>query len=296
MRSPSDAPYTAAARPAGPAPTTMRSKPPSGMVPTVSPRYSASTPGVGRRSTLPETMTTGKSRGVISNSRSRRSTSVSASGSNHSCGIRLRTRNSRTWPESGENREPMTRIAEEAPVKRIARRARKAARILSLRPASVAITSPERITRNGEHFAGLGDSRRHEHPLTGQQIQLAEESAGRVAGDDAFLPVGVDDDLDGARKDDVEIVAGVALPVQVFTGRHRPANAKRLQRRQLRVVQLPEGIIGLSRQGSLNLSPFERSATRPAPQRCPRARVRTTTLPEACGESVSRAPSSCIAM
>ena len=156
--------------------------------------------------------------------------------------------------------------------------------------------SPERITRNGEHFAGLGDSRRHEHTLTGQEIQLAEESAGRVAGDDAFLPVGVDDDLDGARKDDVEIVAGVALPVQIFTGRHRPANAKRRQRRQLRVVQLPEGIIGLSRQGSLILSPFERSATRPAQQRCPRARVRTTTLPEACGESVSRAPSSCIAM
>src|SRR5207249_1562785 len=103
-------------------------------------------------------------------------------------------------------------------------------------------------------------------------------------------------DLDGARKDDVEIVAGGALPVQVFTGRHRPANPKRSQRCQLRVVQLPEGIIVLSRQGSLILSPFERSATRPAPQRCPRARVRTTTLREACGESVSRAPSSCIAM
>ncbi len=94
--------------------------------------------------------------------------------------------------------------------------------------------------------------------MTGQEIQLAEESAGRVAGDDAFLTVGVDDDLDGARKDDVEIVAGVALPVQVFTGRHRPVNAERPQRRQLCVVQLPEGLIGLSRHGSLILSPFER--------------------------------------
>src|SRR5260221_6212820 len=76
----------------------------------------------------------------------------------------------------------------------------------------------------------------------------------------------------------------------------RPANAKRAQRRQLRVVQLPEGIIGLSRQGRLILSPFERSATRPAPPRCPRAPVRTTNLLEVCGERVSRAPSSCIAM
>src|SRR5437016_269453 len=54
--------------------------------------------------------------------------------------------------------------------------------------------SPERITRNGEYFAGLGDPRRHEYTLTGQEIQLAEESAGRVAGDDAFLTLGVDDD------------------------------------------------------------------------------------------------------
>jgi hypothetical protein len=84
--------------------------------------------------------------------------------------------------------------------------------------------APKRFTRNGQYFAGLRDASRHEHTLTGQEIQLAEEPAGRVAGDDAFLPVGVDDDLDRARKDDVEIVARVALPVQVFTGRDRPAN------------------------------------------------------------------------
>src|SRR5207302_883124 len=102
--------------------------------------------------------------------------------------------------------------------------------------------SPERITRNGEHFARLDDPGRHEDTLAGQEIQLAEEPAGRVAGDDAVLPFGVDDDLDGARKDDVEIVVGVALPVQVFAGRHSPANAELLQSRQLRVVQLQEGI------------------------------------------------------
>jgi hypothetical protein len=150
--------------------------------------------------------------------------------------------------------------------------------------------SPERITRHGEHLARLCDPGRHEHTLTGQQIQLAEESAGRVAGDDAFLPVGVDDNLDGAREDDVEIVADVALLGQVFTGRHRPTNAKRQQRRQLRVVQLPEGIIALSRQGTY---PFDFSAFSRATcaAEMPRARAHTTTLPEACGESVSRAPS-----
>src|SRR6202030_349358 len=85
--------------------------------------------------------------------------------------------------------------------------------------------SPECIARNGEHFAGFGDSGGHEHALTRQEIQLAEEPAGRVAGDDAVLALGVDDDLDGAGKDDVEIVAGVAFLIQVFTGRYRSANA-----------------------------------------------------------------------
>src|ERR1700737_767875 len=40
---------------------------------------------------------------------------------------------------------------------------------------------------------------------------------------------------------------------------------------------------------------FERSTARPAQQKSPRARVRTTSFPEACDESESRAPSSCIA-
>ena len=88
--------------------------------------------------------------------------------------------------------------------------------------------------------------------MTGQEIQLAEEPAGQMAGDDTVLTLGVDDDLDGPGKDDVEIVAGVAFPIQVFTGRYRSANAERLQRRQLRVVQLPERIC-LSRQESSSL-------------------------------------------
>jgi len=49
--------------------------------------------------------------------------------------------------------------------------------------------------------------------LARQEIQLTEEPAGRVAGDDAILTLGVDDDLDGAGEDDVEIVAGVTFPI-----------------------------------------------------------------------------------
>ena len=70
------------------------------------------------------------------------------------------------------------------------------------------------------------------------------------------LPVRVDDDLDGAGKDDVEIVGGVALPIQVFTGRHRSANTELPQRRHFGVVQLPEGIVGVSHRKNPYLSPF----------------------------------------
>ena len=119
---------------------------------------------------------------------------------------------------------------------------------MSLRLAFMRDHALQRFTRTGQHFAGLRDPSRHEHALTGQEIQLAQEPAGRVAGEDAFIPVGVDDYSDSARKDDEEIVTGVALPIEVFTGRHRPAHAERPQRRQLRVVQLPEGIVGFGCQ------------------------------------------------
>ena len=102
--------------------------------------------------------------------------------------------------------------------------------------------SPERITRNGDDFAGFGNPGRNEHALAGQEIQLAKEPAGSVAGDDPLLTLGVDDDLDGAGKDDVEIIAGVALPVEVLTGRDRSPNAELPQRRQFGVAELLEGI------------------------------------------------------
>jgi len=56
--------------------------------------------------------------------------------------------------------------------------------------------------------------------LTGQQIQLAQESARPVASEHAFGAVGSDDDLNDTREDDVEVVRGVALAIQVLTGGH----------------------------------------------------------------------------
>ena len=140
VRSPSDAPYTAAASPAGPPPTMTRSKQRSGRFPTVKPRYSASAPGVGRRRTVPEMITTGSSAGVTPTSRRSRSTASSLSGSSHSCGMRLRARNSRTGNSSGEYREPTTRMAVVAPLRSAVRRAMKALRMVSPRWGCVAST------------------------------------------------------------------------------------------------------------------------------------------------------------
>ncbi len=138
--SPSDAPYTAAASPAGPPPTTTRSKQRPGRLATVMPRYSASTPTVGRRKTEPVAMTTGSSEGPTANSRSSASTSASLSGSSQACGMRLRKTNSRSRPVSGENLDPMTRMDVLAPDNNSVRRAMNPARITSLNAGCVAMT------------------------------------------------------------------------------------------------------------------------------------------------------------
>ena len=63
-----------------------------------------------------------------------------------------------------------------------------------------------------------------------------------MAGDDPLLTFGLDEDLDRAGEDDVEIVAGVALAVQVLTGGHRSTNAEPPQRRQIGAAEWQEGI------------------------------------------------------
>src|SRR4029077_8253829 len=84
--------------------------------------------------------------------------------------------------------------------------------------------------------------------LASQEIQLTEEPAGVVAGDELFPSLFVFDDLDGAPQGDIEIVAGVPLAVEVFPGCHRSATAELLQRCDFGVVQALKSI-WIGRQG-----------------------------------------------
>jgi hypothetical protein len=51
-----------------------------------------------------------------------------------------------------------------------------------------------------------------------------------VAGDDPLLALSLGHNLDHAREDDVEVIAGVTLPVQILASCDRPAYAEPLQR------------------------------------------------------------------
>ncbi len=150
------------------------------------------------------------------------STCGSLSGSNHSWGIRVRERNSRSWSTSGEKREPMTRVAGPAPVMSSLRRAMNVARILSLSCGCVAMmrrSSSTGMARSSPASATRADD---EDPQARQQVQFAEETSWSVRDDDPLFAVDVEDDLDQPGKDDVEVVAGVARPVEVLARvRHR---------------------------------------------------------------------------
>jgi hypothetical protein len=69
-----------------------------------------------------------------------------------------------------------------------------------------------------------------------------------VLGDRAFLAVGPDDDVDGPRDDDEEVVGQVARPVEVVAGCHHAAGAERLQYRHLASVEERERLRVLSHQ------------------------------------------------
>src|ERR1700692_1500637 len=133
-----------------------RSKKRSGRFPTVKPRYSPNESGVGRRNTVPETITTGSSAGGTPTSTSRRSTSASWSGSSHSCGTPMRARNSRIRTVSGENREPTTRRGGDPPSNEGGED--------GLAEAGLHRQYPPQLGHGyDDHLARLGDAGRHEH-------------------------------------------------------------------------------------------------------------------------------------
>src|SRR5581483_12181758 len=80
--------------------------------------------------------------------------------------------------------------------------------------------------------------RGHEHPQSGQQVQLAHEPACTVPGDDPFLRTGARDRLDGPGEHDEEVVAGIALAVEVLAGGHTAPGAENLEFGDLTRAQL----------------------------------------------------------
>ena len=98
------------------------------------------------------------------------------------------------------------------------------------------ITSPASATAGG-----------HEHAQTGEHVELAQEPAGAVLGDDALLAVGVEHDVDRAGHDHEEVVRGVSLSIQVLADRDRPSGPEGVERGELVVVERRSG--GVSRIG-----------------------------------------------
>ena len=122
-RIPSEAPYTAADRPAGPDPTTSRSQLACGSLGAGSPTAAASSALPGLRSSRPCTITTGVSCGVTPNWAATASADGSASRSSQRYGSRFRAAKSRTRRVSGEYFEPTIRRPAPSPM-RIERRSR----------------------------------------------------------------------------------------------------------------------------------------------------------------------------
>ena len=177
---PSDAPYTAAASPAGPAPTTTRSQ-------TAVRRSGAGRPisagqlGVAR---VAQHLVAARSRpasppGAMPSSRSSASASASSSRSIQRCGSRLRAANSRSRRVSGEYREPMIRMPAPSPISSDAAdqegpQDQVAERRVLRRPARAARPAAPRAPRRAR---GRPRSRTR---LAGEQAELAEEAARAV--------------------------------------------------------------------------------------------------------------------
>ena len=161
-------------------------------------------------------MTTGSSRrGDAEAAQQAFDVDVGFRGPSHSWGMRLRARNSRTWPVAGgEPRPDHADGGGGAAHADTARRARNAARIVSLNVGFVAMRCRRASRGNGDHLARLGRPGRDEHPLAGEQVQLAEEAAGPMGGDHPALRRRRRRRFHLPRDDREEVVGGVTLPVQ----------------------------------------------------------------------------------
>ena len=99
----------------------------------------------------------------------------------------------------------------------------------------------ERLERDGEHLPRLRHPCRDEDTHPRQEVQLAEEAPGSVRDECLLAPVDLEEDVDHAGQDDVEVVVRVAGAVQVLPSADVPPCPERLERRELRCLQLRRG-------------------------------------------------------
>ena len=151
---------------------------------------------------------------------------------------------------SGENREPMMRMASAASlVRRTSRRATRALKMMSARAGLELMSRRNSAGRDRQHPARAADAGREEGALAGQQVELADEPAGAVGGDDR-LAVGVEaDDLDLALEDHEEVVGLVAGRYSTSPASHGPLVAEAGQLGQLARVEGGEGGGTVGRRG-----------------------------------------------
>ena len=230
MLSPSDAPYTAAARPAGPLPTTTRSNTKPGAGWNVSPRCSANSPGVGRRRIAVGVTTTGVCTGRRPMLASSTPTSSASSRS-----IQLYTRCDRAAKRTqggGLGGEPGADDADgiragAGPEGFAAGHERAEDDVGDIRFRT---HQPAELGEGDhQHAPGTRDPGGEVGPLAGEEVQLAQEPSLAVDGDeDVAVAVGADD-LDFALEDHDEVDRLVAGLEEQVADRDRPFRAVRRQ-------------------------------------------------------------------
>ena len=124
--------------------------------------------------------------------------------------------------------------------------------MVSPSPGSVAMRRRSRsrgITITSPDFRHPG---RHEDAHAGEHVQLAEEAAGPVVGDDLLFSSAGDHHVDRPGHHDHEVVGRVALSIEVLAGGHRPPGAQLVHDRHVGVGQGRKGdcVIGHRRASS----------------------------------------------
>ena len=103
----------------------------------------------------------------------------------------------------------------------------------------------ERCHGHHQDLCRLDDAGRDVHTHAGEEVQLAEEPTGAMAGNDPVPLVRADRYLDFSRQDHKEVVTGIALTIEVIVHGNGPSRTQRLEDGQVGFVKCREhdGII-----------------------------------------------------